>query len=54
MDVLGIEYDTFEDSEREAIVECFPRTVRFKKDILQAFYDGLKHKPLTSLRQCQG
>ena len=37
MDVLGIEYDSFEDSEREAIVECFPRTVRFKKDILQVF-----------------
>jgi len=23
MDVLGIDYDTFEDSERDAIVECF-------------------------------
>src|ERR1035438_7864675 len=48
MDVLGIDYDTFEDSERDAIVECFPRTARFKEDILQAFYDGLKHKPLTA------
>jgi hypothetical protein len=37
MDVLGVGYDSFEDSEREAIVECFPRTVRFKADILQAF-----------------
>jgi hypothetical protein len=48
MDVLGIGYDSFEDSEREAIAECFPRTVRFKEDILQAFYDGLKHKPMTA------
>jgi hypothetical protein len=48
MDVLGIDYDTFEDSERDAIVECFPRTARFKEDILQAFYGGLKHKPLTA------
>ena len=47
-DVLGIDYDTFEDSERDAIVECFPRTARFKEDILQAFYDGLKHKSLTA------
>ncbi len=48
MDVLGVEYDSFEDSEREATVECFPRTARFKEDILQAFYDGLKHKSLTA------
>jgi hypothetical protein len=48
MDVLGIDYTAFSDSEREAIVERFPRTPHFKEDILQAFYDGIKHKPDTT------
>src|SRR6202008_4826364 len=25
-----------------------PRTARFKEDIIQAFYDGIKHKPETT------
>jgi hypothetical protein len=29
-------------------VERFPRTPKFKEDILQAFYDGIKHKPDTT------
>jgi hypothetical protein len=45
MDVLGIEYSSFTDSDRTAVVKAFPRTAHFKEDILQAFYDGIKHKP---------
>jgi len=48
MDVLGISYGTLEDAAREAIVGRFPRTPHFKEDILQAFYDGIKHKPETT------
>jgi hypothetical protein len=48
MDVLGIDYSGFTDSDREAVVEAFPRTTNFKEDILQAFYDGIKHKPETT------
>ena len=48
MDVLGIEYSSFTDSDRNAVVQAFPRTVYFKEDILQAFYDGIKHKPETT------
>ena len=48
MDVLGIDYSSFKDSDREAVVEAFPRTPHFKEDILQAFYDGIKHKPETT------
>jgi hypothetical protein len=48
MDVLGIDYSGFADSDREAVVQAFPRTVNFKEDILQAFYDGIKHKPETT------
>jgi hypothetical protein len=48
MDVLGIDYSSFTDSDRNAVVRAFPRTVHFKEDILQAFYDGIKHKPDTT------
>jgi hypothetical protein len=48
MDVLGIDYAGFADADRNAVVEAFPRTARFKEDILQAFYDGIKHKPETT------
>ena len=48
MDVLGIDYDALEDKVRDAIVAQFPRTPNFKEDILQTFYEGLKHKPATT------
>jgi hypothetical protein len=48
MDVLGIDYTSFTDSDRNAVVQAFPRTTHFKEDILQAFYDGIKHKPETT------
>jgi hypothetical protein len=48
MDVLGIDYASFTDSDRNAVVEAFPRRANFKEDILQAFYDGIKHKPGTT------
>jgi hypothetical protein len=48
MDVLGIAYDAFPDAEREVVVRAFPRTPHFKEDIIQAFYDGIRHKPHTT------
>jgi hypothetical protein len=48
MDVLGIAYQEFSDAQRHAVVESYPRTPRFKEDIIQAFYDGIKHKPDTT------
>ena len=48
MDVLGIAYSEFSDSDREAIVAAYPRSERFKEDIIQAFYDGIRHKPDTT------
>jgi hypothetical protein len=48
MDVLGLTYDQYPDDVREAIVAAFPRNTRFKEDIIQAFYDGIKHKPDTT------
>jgi hypothetical protein len=48
MDVLGINYAAYSDAERDAVVHAHPRTPRFKEDIIQAFYDGNKHKPETT------
>jgi hypothetical protein len=48
MDVLGIAYAEFSDAEREAVVQAHPRSGRFKEDIIQAFYDGIRHKPDTT------
>ncbi|MDE1152022.1 MAG: HD domain-containing protein [Micavibrio sp.] len=48
MDVLGLTYSRYSDRLREAIVELHPRTPQFKEDILQAFYEGIRHKPETT------
>lgn len=48
MDVLGLTYREFSDVEREAVVHAHPRTPEFKEDILQAFYEGIRHKPETT------
>jgi hypothetical protein len=48
MDVLGLSYAQYPDRVREAVVAAFPRTPRFKEDIIRAFYDGIKHKPETT------
>lgn len=48
MDVLGIDYDKFSAVERETLIDRYPRIPKFKEDILQAFYDGIKHKPGTT------
>jgi hypothetical protein len=48
MDVLRLTYGGYSNAEREAIVRAFPRTTYFKEDIIQAFYDGIKHKPETT------
>jgi hypothetical protein len=48
MDVLGIAFSEFTEAEREAVVHAHPRTGRFKEEIIQAFYDGIRHKPETT------
>jgi HD domain len=48
MDVLGLTYSEYSDAEREAIVQAHPRSGRFKEEIIQAFYDGIRHKPDTT------
>jgi len=48
MDVLGLAYKEYGDAERDAVVHAYPRSDRFKEDIIQAFYDGIEHKPETT------
>jgi hypothetical protein len=48
MDVLGIAFPEFSDAERDAVLRAHPRPARFKEEIIQAFYDGIHHKPETT------
>lgn len=48
MDVLGMEYEAYSDEERMAVVSAFPRSPDFKEDIIEAFYQGIRHKPGTT------
>jgi len=48
MDVAGRGYDTFTQAQREAVVVAFPREPDFKHGIIDAFYDGMKHRPDTT------
>ncbi|MDB5716111.1 MAG: metal dependent phosphohydrolase [Sphingomonadales bacterium] len=54
MDVLGLTYGEYSDDERERVVTTFPRPPRFKEDIIQAFYEGIKDKPETTFGNVKG
>ncbi|HEY4077960.1 MAG TPA: HD domain-containing protein [Rhizomicrobium sp.] len=45
MDVAGRGYDQFTGAQREAVVAAFPREADFKHGIIDAFYQGMKHRP---------
>ena len=45
MDVAGRGYDQFTDAQREAVIAAFPRETCFKHGIIDAFYQGMKHRP---------
>jgi hypothetical protein len=40
-------YDELSESERQEVLAAFPR-VDFKRSIVRAFADGIKHKPETA------
>lgn len=48
MDVLGLTYADLAADARDAVVSAYPRPGSFKENIIQAFYDGNKHKPNTT------
>ena len=45
MDVAGRGYDQCTDAQREAVITAFPRETDFKHGIIDAFYQGMKHRP---------
>jgi hypothetical protein len=47
LDVLGLGYDDVSADDREAVLAAYPR-VDFKESIIQAFADGLAHRPETA------
>src|SRR3954447_3520778 len=47
LDVLGFGYDDISAAEREAVLTAYPR-VDFKESIIQAFAEGMAHRPETA------
>ena len=47
LDVLGLGFDDIPADDREAVLVAYPR-VDFKESIIQAFADGIMHKPETA------
>jgi hypothetical protein len=45
MDVVGRGYEYFTDEQREAVVAAHPRGADFERGIIEAFYQGMKHRP---------
>ena len=45
MDVAGRGYDQFTREQREAVISAYPRSDHFRDDIIEAFYQGMKHRP---------
>ncbi|MET0309242.1 MAG: HD domain-containing protein [Sphingomonas sp.] len=45
MDVAGRGYSDFTSEEREAVISKYPREPDFESGIIDAFYEGLKHRP---------
>jgi len=48
MDVAGRGYGEYTDAQRDAVVSAFPREADFKHGIIDAFYEGMKHRPETT------
>lgn len=48
MDVVGRTYEQFTDDQREAVIAAYPRGNDFKHEMIQAFYQGMKHRPGTT------
>ena len=48
MDLVGFGYDEFTDAQRNAVKAAYPHPPQFAEDLLQALYDGLKHRPETT------
>ncbi|QUN32361.1 HD domain-containing protein (plasmid) [Cupriavidus sp. KK10] len=48
MDVAGRGFDAFTEEQRTAVVAAYPRGADFAGKMIDAFYDGMKHRPGTT------
>jgi hypothetical protein len=48
MDLVGLGYDEFTDAQRNGVEAAYPHPPQFADNLLQALYDGLKHRPETT------
>ncbi|CAJ0688853.1 HD domain-containing protein [Ralstonia mannitolilytica] len=48
MDVAGRGFDAFSAEQRAAVTAAYPRGARFANDMIDAFYEGMKHRPGTT------
>ena len=48
MDVAGRGFDAFSEEERTAVVAAYPREADFAVRMIDAFYEGMKHRPGTT------
>lgn len=45
MDVVGRGFHDLTDEQREAVIAAYPRGSEFKHEMIEAFYQGMKHRP---------
>jgi hypothetical protein len=48
MDVAGRGFDEFTNEQRAAVIEAYPRGPHFADQMIDAFYEGMKHRPGTT------
>jgi hypothetical protein len=48
MDLVGLGFGEFAEAQRNAVEAAYPHRPGFTEDLLQALYDGLKHRPETT------
>lgn len=48
MDLVGIGYDQFTPAQRAAVETAHPHPPAYAEGVLQALYDGLRHRPETT------
>lgn len=48
MDVAGRGFELFTEAQRAAVVAAFPRGDNFELGIIDAFYQGMKHRPAST------
>ena len=45
LDVVGRGYEQLTDRQREAVIAAYPRGAGFEREMIDTFYEGLKHRP---------